>query len=89
MGYNLQKDFEYVQNTLLTLATVVGIDISDLSSITLNDLMEACSNTFGQAEHNQDSPIAASQYAELRRYQSSFRRFWYMYTVLNWRINNV
>lgn len=89
MAYDLQKDFEYVQSTLLTLASVVGFDIDDLSTVTLNDLMEACSKTFGEAEHNQDSPIAASQYAQLRRYQSSFRRFWYMHTILNWRINNV
>jgi hypothetical protein len=88
MGYNLQNDFDYVSNTLLTMASVVGVDINNLSDVTLNDLMEACANTFGSAEHNQDSPIASAQYAELRRYQASFKRFWYMYSVLNWRINN-
>jgi|688.fasta_scaffold334067_3 hypothetical protein len=88
MGYRIEEDFSYVQETLATMALAVGMDIENIDSVTLNELMEACSNTYGNVENISDSPSMAEQYAELRRHQLSFRRFWYMYHLLKERINN-
>jgi hypothetical protein len=88
MGYRIEEDFSYVQETLATMAIAVGVDINNTDSLTLNDLMEACSNTYGNAENVPDSMSIAEQYAELRRQQLSFRRFWYMYHLLKARIDN-
>lgn len=88
MGYRITDDFAYVQETLAVMALEVGIDMGNIETLSLNDLMEACSNTYGRAESNPDSPSTAEQYAELRRHQLSFRRFWYMYHLLKARIDN-
>lgn len=88
MAYSLQEDFNYVQNTLVSMTLAIGLDVDNFINYTLNDLMEACSNIFGNAESDGSSPIAMNQYAKLRLNQLSIRRFWYMYHVLNWRINN-
>ena len=88
MGYNLQNDFDYVQEQLAIVIYSIGLNIDNIDDLTLNDLMEACSSVHGPALHAPDSPIAAEQYAELRRTQQSLRRFWYLFHVLKWRIDN-
>jgi hypothetical protein len=88
MSYRIDEDFSYVQETLATMCIAVGVDMENIGSLGLNDLMEACSRTYGSAENNPDSPSTAEQYAELRRHQLSFRRFWYMYHLLKARIEN-
>lgn len=88
MGYNLQNDFDYVQEQLAIIFLTIGVDIENIENFTLEDLQESCSNVFGTASHDQDSPIAAQRHAELRRYQMSLRRFWYLFHVLKWRLDN-
>jgi hypothetical protein len=88
VGYNLQNDFDYVQEQLATIVVTIGVELEDIPNLTLDDLMESCSNVFGIASHDPDSPIAVEQHAELRRYQMSLRRFWYLFHVLKWRLDN-
>lgn len=89
MGYRLTEDYEYVVQQLGTLCETIGISIEDIDNLTLNDLMNSCSNTFGSSECDESSPIDRSRYAKLRLNQLSIRRFWYMYKSLKWRIENV
>jgi hypothetical protein len=88
MGYNLQNDFDYIQEQLATIAVTIGIDLADIQNLTLDNLMESCSNVFGAASHDPNSPIAIERHAELRRHQMSLRRFWYLFHVLKWRLDN-
>jgi len=88
MGYNLQDDFNYAQEQLAIVFATLGFDLEDIADVTLNDLQEACSNVYGAAGHDQNSPIAIERHAELRRNQMSLRRFWYLFHVLKWRIEN-
>jgi len=88
MGYNLQNDFNYVQEQLVAIAVTIGVDLADIQSLTLDDLMESCSNVFGAANYDPNSTTAAEKHAELRRYQMSLRRFWYLFYVLKWRLDN-
>ena len=34
MGYNLQNDFDYVQDQLATIAVTIGIDLADIQNLT-------------------------------------------------------
>lgn len=88
MGYRLAEDYEYVVQQLASLCQTIGVSIEDVDNLTLNDLMNSCSTTFGSSECDQSSPIDRNRYAKLRLNQLSIRRFWYMYHILNWRINN-
>lgn len=88
MGYDLNEDFNYVQEQLAIIISTIGLDISGVDALTLEELMEACSSVYGPAPHSPDSPIAVEQHAELRRNQQSIRRFWYLYHVLKWRVDN-
>lgn len=88
MAYSLHDDFNYVQEQLASIAIMVGVELETFDSMTLNDLLESCSSVFSTASHDINSPAAAEQYAELRRCQQSIKRFWYMFHVLKWRIEN-
>lgn len=79
MGYNLQKDFEYIYNKLCELVTIIGGQIDDLSTYTINQLLQMCVDTYGQNGYND---------AELLNVQQSVRRLWYMYTLLKWRVQH-
>lgn len=88
MGYSLQDDFDYVQGQLAIIISSIGIDINNIGTMTLDSLLEACSLVYGPAAHANDSPNDSERYAELRRIQQSLKRFWYLFHVLKWRINN-
>lgn len=79
MGYNLQKDFEYVSSKLCELIILLGGQIDDISTYDVNQLLEMCSGVYAQTFYND---------AELTNIQQTIRRFWYMYTVLKWRLEN-
>jgi len=79
MGYSLQKDFEYVNNKLCELIILIGGQVDDLSAYNVNQLVSMCSEVYAQNFYND---------AELINLQQTIRRFWYMYTVLKWRLEN-
>jgi hypothetical protein len=80
MGYNLQKDFEYVQSKLCEIIIFIGGETDVISSYNINTLLQMCVDVYGQNNYND---------AELLSLQQSLRRLWYMYTVLKWRLENV
>jgi len=80
MGYNLQKDFEYIYTKLCESIILIGGQTENLNEYTITDLLSMSVNVYGQNNYND---------AELLNLQQSLRRLWYIYTVLKWRLENV
>ena len=88
MTYNLQKDFEYHRDNLFAQLLVVGLNPDNIEELTISDVLAACKTLYGSATYDESSPTDMARHASLRRAQMNFRRFWYFYHLLKWRINN-
>lgn len=89
MTYNIEKDFLYIQNNLLATIELIGLDCNNIDSYTLGEVLEQCAVIYGSSSYDNESPAECERYASLRRAQMNVRRFWYHYTLLKWRMQNV
>lgn len=89
MTYNLEQDFLYNQNNLLATLEALGLDCTLVDTYTLTQVLEQCTVVYGSSEYDKNSNSESERYASLRRAQMNVRRFWYNYTLLKWRTQNV
>jgi hypothetical protein len=89
MTYNLEQDFLYNQNNLFATLETIGLDCELVDTYTLGQVLEQCTVVHCSSEYYKSSPSEGERYASLRRAQMNVRRFWYHYTLLKWRMQNV
>jgi hypothetical protein len=89
MTYNLEQDFLYNQNNLFATLETIGLDCELVDTYTLGQVLEQCTAVYGSSEYEKNSTLECERYASLRRAQMNVRRFWYHYTLLKWRMQNV
>jgi hypothetical protein len=89
MTYNLEQDFLYNQYNLFATLETIGLDCELIDTYTLSQVLEQCTAVYGSSEYDKNSASESERHASLRRAQINVRRFWYYYTLLKWRMQNV
>lgn len=94
MTYNAQEDLNYIEKNIYKLAYSVGLNITSLDSLTIDDLMSALKNIVKIAPIRSDKSksdvpeagiylyIESPEYLYLRAQKialvRNIRRFWYL-----------